>query len=559
MLEVIDGRVVNFNTKEPLFRRSHLEANDITTVVSAAILVLRIITGAWTSQSAWRCAFILLEIQGITLEQFNRMISWPAYLLRGSTDAYIATLILLLLVPANLVAPVITGSVGWKEVEMEATAVPFQHTGPATTNGAWYYYAQQTGTALGDLALSAISRAGVGWMDLGKKNSSRLVTASQQQIMPVNSVIDNLTLPFLEIHNISWDKKPTPNSTLSNEFSYGSNRSQLALTGERPFNSYSGGNAVLFDEQFLCNHPRLPKNDTSDQAPLPLPTVFRGTKRIAVMVLPWAYGNCSPLGDTIFGNKAMARLKGQDLDGFSVEGNCFFIGTVNFTAGVIRKRAKFITRRVLEAEADYSTPIEDDNWVIESLYLLPDVMTRVSRLNVSQFPTWDNLDGYVEDLIRISYQAAWGQLASEFNTSPLNLTAYELVRGLQAVVSQPRVIGWYCAQLLVLVSAALLWMLQKRSNRPATIDAGVVALLVDPTPILNKYDETQDLSRMSYVMESDCGMIQLAERHVPGGGEQVSPAGHDESSGEATEPPKRFMLVPREREASNSLLSFLFC
>ena len=559
MLEVIDGRVVNFNTKEPLFRRSHLEANDITTVVSAAILVLRIITGAWTSQSAWRCALILLEIQGITLEQFNRMISWPVYFLKGSTDAYIATLILLLLVPANLVAPVITGSVGWKEVMMEVTAVPFQHTGPATTNRDWYYYSLRTGTALGDLAISAISRAGVGWIELGHKNSSRLVTASQQQITLVNSVIDNLTLPFLEIHNISWDKRPTPNSALSNEFSYGSEKSRLTLTGERPFNSYSGGNAVLFDEQFLSNYPSPETNNNSDQARLPLPTVFRGTKRIAIMVLPWAYSNCSPLGDTIFGNKAMARLKGRDLDGFSVDGNCFFIGTVNFTAGVIRKRAKFITSRVLEAEAGPSTSIEGDTWVIESLYLLPDVMMRVSRLNVSQFPTWDNLDGYVGDLIRISYQAAWGQLAHKFDTSPLNLTAYGPVRGLQAVVSQPRVIGWYCAQFLVLVSAALLWMLQKRSNRPVTIDTGVVALLVDPAPILNKYDETQDLSRMSYVMESDCGMIQLAERDVPGGREQVSLVRHGDSSAEAAEPPKRFMLVPREREAANSFLSFLFC
>jgi hypothetical protein len=70
--------------------------------------------------------------------------------------------------------------------------------------------------------------------------------------------------------------------------------------------------------------------------------------------------------------------------------NCFPIGTVNFTAGVIKSQtAQYITPRVIEAKVD--TPIEKDNWVIESLYILPEVMTRVSLSNLSQLQhgtTW---------------------------------------------------------------------------------------------------------------------------------------------------------------------------
>jgi hypothetical protein len=189
-------------------------------------------------------------------------------------------------------------------------------------------------------------------------------------------------------------------------------------------------------------------------------------------------------------------------------------------------------------------------------------MMRVSRLNVSQIATWDNLDGYVEDLIRISYQATWGQLTSEFNTLPLNLIAHEFAHKLQAVVSKPRVIGWYCVQSLVLVSAALLWMLQRRSNRPIAIDAGVVSLLVDATPVLDRYDATQELSRMSYVTGCDGGTgktVRLVEHIVSNTGEKVELLGHYDSNTSETaplveregsntgiaKPPVRFALIPQ--------------
>ena len=566
MMRVIDGITVGFNAGEPWFRRTHLQADDITTAVSAAMVVIRITTGAWTAQSAWRCAFILLETQGITLRQFNRMISWPVYFLRGSTDAAIATLILLLLVPANLVAPVITGSVGWREVVLQDSPVPFQHTGPARTNSAWYSYSARMGSHLGDFLLLGISRAQIGWMDVGKYNprSSRLVTTSRQR-KPAKSEVDNLTLPFLEIQRISWDNISDVSEAITDELPYGGSISGLTLTGERPFNSWFSGNAVLFDEYLQENYPRSETNESGWEATVPSPTVFRGTKKIALLVLrrPWGVDICSSLGDTIFGNAtSMVNFMDPSLYGISVDENCFFIGTVYFTAGVIRKRAKYITERVVEAEADSPVSIEDNNWVIESLYLLPDVMPKVALANASQIPTWDNLDGYVEALIRISYQAAWGQLTDWYNDAPLNLTAHISGRGLQAVVSLPRVIGWYCAQFLVLVSAMLLWMLQKRSDRPLIVDTGVAALLVDAAPVLNKYDATQELSKMSYVNGSDGGgKVQLSQCDVSGSGEQVQPlaSGHYDSSGGETaplavqgepntgvaKPPKRFMLVPR--------------
>ena len=85
----------------------------------------------------------------------------------------------------------------------------------------------------------------------------------------------------------------------------------------------------------------------------------------------------------------------------------FLLGPFISRPESLKNKQKYITERVVEAEADSPASIEGDNWVIESLYLLPDVMTKVALANASQIPTWDNLDGYVKALIRISYQAAW--------------------------------------------------------------------------------------------------------------------------------------------------------
>ncbi|KAF8243600.1 hypothetical protein K440DRAFT_637189 [Wilcoxina mikolae CBS 423.85] len=100
----------------------------------------------------------------------------------------------------------------------------------------------------------------------------------------------------------------------------------------------------------------------------------------------------------------MAKLNNQYSANNEHHENCFLIGTVNLTAGVIRSRtATYITQRVVEAER--KTDMEPDNWVKEALYLLPDVMPKVSLMNASQMATWGNIDGYVEDLIRLSIAA----------------------------------------------------------------------------------------------------------------------------------------------------------
>jgi hypothetical protein len=131
----VDGIVVTFIGPRSWYyssskRGDFMQASDITTMVSAAVVVVRIASASWATISAWRCAFIILEHGGVMLQNFNRIVSWKLYWpgwTGWTKETTIACLSLLLLTPATLVTPVITGAFGWEETMIigKSVEVPY--------------------------------------------------------------------------------------------------------------------------------------------------------------------------------------------------------------------------------------------------------------------------------------------------------------------------------------------------------------------------------------------------------------------------------------------------
>jgi hypothetical protein len=130
--------------------------------------------------------------------------------------------------------------------------------------------------------------------------------------------------------------------------------------------------------------------------------------------------------------------------------NCILIGNVNITAGVTNSTtATYITSRVIEDQTPISRVVFDPSpWVQEVLWLMPDLMTMVAVVNSTLLPTYDNIDGYVEVLIRQSYLAAWNMFHAWFDTDgPLVKVATQEAR-IRASVSFARVFSWLGISLL---------------------------------------------------------------------------------------------------------------
>lgn len=95
---------------------------DVTTVLSIILSIIRSLGGAWFASVCWRCAFILLEKDGMRLKDFNNMVarSFPftfVFYSRGkngyaSIKIYVVIVVVLTL-PAQYAAPILSGSITW--------------------------------------------------------------------------------------------------------------------------------------------------------------------------------------------------------------------------------------------------------------------------------------------------------------------------------------------------------------------------------------------------------------------------------------------------------------
>jgi hypothetical protein len=84
------------------------------------------------------------------------------------------------------------------------------------------------------------------------------------------------------------------------------------------------------------------------------------------------------------------------------------------------------------------------------------MMTLLSQMNSTLLPTWNNLDLYVENLIRQSYLAAWDSFHNNWDTGGTLSLATPKVTRVKAKVSHARVYSWLAISLLETVSGIFL-------------------------------------------------------------------------------------------------------
>lgn len=501
MLRFVDGRLVNSDDEQDgRPGQPRLRVSDITTLVSVALVFVRFVASVWTGMLAWRCAFFLLETEGLTLGQFNNIISWRVHWPRNLKRHLITTVLLLVTIPSSFVAPILAGAVDWRDYSeiVNTRQVEYRNI---MADDYWYWFIQDLGTRKG-LALRAAGFSTLAWAgttDRIQKTCRHALPSGGE--MPTGSIVENATIPCIEIHDINWDDPLDANVTAI----LGDEGLTITRLGDPPLRYYHQGNGALLEPTRNLNlgqyrvptGPSLrPGNSFAIGANFPPPRLFTGRMKVAVLLI--RQGDCVIRVPSMFGNSTYVqafKTKGVS------HGNCFRIGTVSFTAGVIRSpNATYVSPRVIESEVGTILPHE---WVLPALSFLPDVMVRVSGANSTSVPPWDNIDGYTRGLIRQSYMGTWDAMNEDFSRDRVELKAHEKHRLLQAKVLLPRLTVWFTMQLLVTVSGMAMWFLQRGASHPVVVDAAAVSLMVDSRQVLE--NDTHNLTRMSYVTRKDCG------------------------------------------------------
>jgi len=176
-------------------------------MVTARLVLLRIVSNSWAAMSAWRCAFIMLETDGLSLLQFQRTVSWRipcTTRIRQSFRYSVVAVILVLMIPSNFMAPILSGAIGWRDVQ---APVGTEHIifRPHTPELLRYWYLRSPS----DRFRIAQRAAGYTNLALANKQDPNVTTcryvSSDTGHLPNNTTVKDIRVPCIDIHDISWD------------------------------------------------------------------------------------------------------------------------------------------------------------------------------------------------------------------------------------------------------------------------------------------------------------------------------------------------------------------
>lgn len=515
-----------------------LRPSDVQTIIGYFGTTVNALISAWSATVVMRCAFAELEgREGLTVKQFNAMFTWPNIPPLSSLKwrRGVVLLILLLTIPQPFMTPIVTGSVNWGSA-FEERAVASGN--PDAHYNRWYWWGEKLQDRQAGVKKAA-GMANLAW-ETTHSNPTNNTSARQTRCRhvvnndgnPANSRLSNVVMPCIVFHDIHWPTVPAPEIVSG----VAEKSTMVSLTvpegtstgGPFSFVNYPG-NAILFDQtNTTLRRPytdRLKADNVGSV--MPAPFMFSGKMTVIVLVGKEYWGSDTTDG---FGYAKPNNLFTTSSSGGQLH---FTYLEVFFTVGIATSpRNTYLSSQVVEADQELTKiNIEPGPWVLEALYLLPDVMSTVAIMNAtSSLNTWQNIHNYTENLVRFSYQGAWDMLQRSFDPNTTVLTASIRDHRVQAAVTLVRVWAWLAASTLMSAAAVVLCFLIRRCcDRNIVVDGPLALLLSDPTELFAEVEREHEGSPNSIhltnlaVLTKDTENIVLRLEEV-----------RDESSGERT-------------------------
>lgn len=467
---------------------------DVTTLVSAALVAVRITLNICSGTAVQRCVFILLEKCGITLREIESIFSWQRGPL-GTNGFQLGTmLLLLLLIPAQLSAPLAQGALSWEPV---LSLKPAEYDVTMNVAGA--------GPAFGDFqklsevrdfsirrasGLAVIHRFGPDFysvMDAERKVPSRRWAPALRehkpstdmkgyQALPGNTTVANTTLPFFRMSNFTWVDYDESFLRYLDKY----NGLFNVTSGMNPITTSLAGNAMIL------------RDSPMDSWISRWPDARRVSETFRIAVLTERLDSAHPTGacggqSNMFGSLPPNKQHSVMSMGASNFTNCYLFAEVSVTAGTTQcYDCSIISPGVVQrpGNATFDFALSPDPLVDIIMGMLPETLLAIVTANATYAPTWQNLDGYVAGAFSAAYQASWNDLTDRLKTVTTNTNVSLPSYPLRADVNSQRVETWMALHLLVIISGLVLALLQSRCSQAPAIDFVAACLLTDPTSII---------------------------------------------------------------------------
>lgn len=408
-------------------------------------------------------------------------------------------MLVFLVVTQQFITPLLSGAVGWGPSFEYGSLLNVSSTNPHADPSLWYWYGVYDTDKNTEL-MHAVGLASLVWggTTADRRHCRHLMN---DDLVSVNSTISDVMIPCIQIHSITWPSEP-PSQLVRSLTLDAANISRVnsnQLNGDWP------GNAVIFDPSNPSNFSIPSGDDQTQERSYPAPYSFSGEMIVIMLVIEQdKFSNCTNIESNIFGIQPSnpTTLFTNDTGGYYE--SCYNYAVVNFTAGIARSpTSTYISSRVIEADQlDNDMFIEPGPWVREATYLMSDTMSFLSAMNTTTLETYNNRSGYVDELLRYSYQASWDALYRDLDNRSESLNVRQQEPRIRASVSKGRVIGWLVASALMTVSSILLLATQSRHKmREIVLDGPTAAFMTDSKRVLG--EDRFDLTELSYLTKRE--------------------------------------------------------
>lgn len=370
---------------------------------------------AWSATMTSSCILFLLGTTGLRLDSLNSMISLPVipplfpppgFETRKSV-ALGVTFTLLSTVPASFSSAILTGSISWHaSTQSIPNAGLVQKIGTLKApNFDWCYWCQfpsfrEYFAHRGNGITIETWRRPTGTSSLIP--SSRRMLLSIEDI-PVGYFLDNVTVPWFRVESITWITDLTDVSPA--QFRY--------LTGDASAGAIGGVNPPIGDYSLAI----LPDVPFRLYRPYPESTLCRVPKpaklesKTGIVALNVGLDLCLN-HSTIFGQLPQNVAKVSPRNSKQPElFTCYVFARIKYSAGVATCReCPIISPFTVESPPTPELTLEADVMTRDAMYLMADVIGLLAKANITLPPTWNNVEGYMEEMLVRGYSGAWNAL-----------------------------------------------------------------------------------------------------------------------------------------------------
>ncbi len=505
---------------------------EVNGLISFGLVLIRLL-GSWcTSLLVWRMIFMLLTKRGMTLKEIAFLDEWHMPMLPGREPrrsllwTCLAIITTGLLWPRMFAAPLANSSVAWipsVRLSSEPRPLSVPKVDQGSNWGGMVYDGTRIAVVVNAAALAlrepsyAFDRTSIPTRRYFSSNSTQSLKGVATLPLPYFDVsfrwIDASTddksahvgdVSFSDVSNNSWDLRRDGTMAILQDSIWNTTKAE-----PKKVRIFDGKKTVAIKIATLEANERLPDGSfpTADSRcplesiPFPVPDVEMADKKFAAGTEDFVGKDCYILAEATI--KAGLH-SGKDCNVSSASSGAYF-ATCTVPTGPTELESDWLTELTLDTVSE----------VLRYVLVLSIDRRGPDTKGVNPWIRGD-LEGYMSSMLTLAYHATWSSYLDQLSTSNETISIVTSEDVVKADVDKTKMWGWLAMNLMLSLSAFLVYCAQWVSKAKTVRNTTLVALTTDFSEITH-----------SHAAPGLCNAVELSKEDKKLGRMKLSDVGSD--------------------------------